>query len=80
MSKFGQLTLSTYNSLITNKRTVLVASYGKRGTPDYREAQIRWHEGCWSYEITDGYSRITVGASTRGLKSCLNLVEGKMAK
>lgn len=76
--KYGKLKLSTYKSLLTGKRTMLVASYGKIGTSDYREAQITWYQGAWTYEITDGYNSITVGASTRGLKSCLNLVEGKM--
>lgn len=75
---FGKLKLSTYSSLLTGKRTILVASYGKCGHGDYREAQIKVQGKHFMYTITDGYSILTTGASSRGIKSVLNIVEGKM--
>ena len=69
--------LSLYKSLLTNKKTILVASIGKCGYPDYREAQIRYSNGVFSYVITDGYNYLGIERSLgTNLKSALNIIEG----
>jgi hypothetical protein len=69
--------LSTYNSLLTGKRTVLVATIGKTGKPDYREIQVIREMNKFHFRITDGYTFLVVkGGFTQGLKSVLNIAEG----
>ena len=76
---FGKMKLSTYSSLLTNRKTVLVASYGKIGTSDYREAQIQLVNGKFTYIVTDGYNYLSI-VKTLGtnLKSALNIIEGNI--
>lgn len=78
MTKFGKLKISTYSSLLTNKKTVLVASYGKCGTSDYREAQISFKNGAFHYFITDGYNESIEKKLGVNLKSALNMIEGQI--
>lgn len=78
MSKYGKLKVTTYKSLLTGKRTMLVASYGKCGHENYREAQVTYSNGTWSYSLTDGYNCLGDGSSSRGIKSLLNILEGKL--
>jgi hypothetical protein len=68
--------LSTYKSLLTNKRTMFVASQGKCGYAGYVEYQILFQHGQWICYKTDGYKLDLVGtyAGSKGLKSVLNLV------
>jgi hypothetical protein len=47
--------LSTYKSLLTNKRTMLVASQGKCGHAGYVEYQVLFNQGHWQCYKTDGY-------------------------
>lgn len=75
---FGKLKLSTYNSLLTGKKTILVASIGKCGYSDYREAQIRFKNGAFFYIVTDGYSYMGIERKLgTNLKSALNIIESK---
>lgn len=71
--------LSTYNSLLTNKRTWFVASKGKCGDVGYVEYQILFKNGQWQCYKTDGYKLDLVGtfAGSKGLKSVLNLIWGR---
>ncbi len=75
---FGKLKLSTYSSLLTNKRTVLVASFGKCGTSDYREAIISWNGKVFCYHITDGYNESITKYLGSNLKSALNIIEPQL--
>ena len=71
--------LSTYNSLLTGKRTWLVASQGRCGYKGYVEYTIQLSQGQWQCYKTDGYELDLVGIypGSKGLKSVLNLVWGK---
>jgi len=71
--------LSTYKSLLTNKRTMFVASQGKCGYADYVEYQVLFRHGQWLCYKTDGFQLDLVGTydGSKGLKSVLNLVWGK---
>ncbi len=82
--------LQTYKSLLTNKRTMFVASQGKCGYAGYVEYQVLFSHGQWLCYKTDGYEldvpqtgspsgRHLVGtyAGSKGLKSVLNLIWGK---
>lgn len=71
--------LSTYKSLITNKKTMLVASKGKCGYEDYIEYQILLSHGQWLCYKTNGYELDLVGtfSSEKGIKSVLNLIWGR---
>lgn len=76
---YGKLKLSTYSSLLTGKRTVLVASIGKCGHEGYREAQIRWNGKAFTYIVTDGYNYLTIERTLGdNLKSALNIIEGSL--
>lgn len=70
--------LSTYNSLLTNKRTMLVASKGQCGYKGYVEYQVLFKGGQWQCYKTDGYELDLVGIypGSKGLKSVLNLIWG----
>lgn len=68
--------LSTYNSLLTNKHTCLVASIGKCGYEGYREIQIMYKNGTFHVNITDGYFTLKTFQQSTGLKSALNIAEG----
>lgn len=71
-----KLKITTYKSLLTNKKTVLVVSHNKCGYADYREAQIRCNNGKFSYIITDGYKYLTIEKTGfDNLKSLINIVE-----
>lgn len=77
---YGKLKISTYSSLRTNKKTVLVASIGKCGHEGYREAQISLKDGCFWYIVTDGYNFLGIEKKLgSNLKSALNIIEGKMS-
>ena len=68
--------LSTYNSLLTKKRTWLVVSKGKCGYKNYVEYQIMLVQGQWQCYKTDGYKLDLVGTfpGSKSLKSVLILV------
>lgn len=70
--------LSTYNSLLTNKRTMLVASKGQCGHAGYVEYQVMLSHGQWLCYKTDGYKLdlIKTYEGSKGLKSVLNLIWG----
>jgi len=70
--------LSTYNSLLTNKRTMLVASKGQCGHAGYVEYSILLSHGHWLCYKTDGYKLdlIKTYEGSKGLKSVLNLIWG----
>jgi len=78
-NKGTSMKLSTYKSLLTNKRTWFVASQGKCGYAGYVEYQILFQNKQWQCYKTDGYKLDLVGtyAGSKGLKSVLNLVWGK---
>lgn len=77
--KFGKLTLSTYSSLLTNKKTLLVASIGKCGHEGYREAQITFKNGAFYFIVTDGYNFLGIEKKLgQNLKSALNIIEGSI--
>ena len=78
-NKGKNMKLSTYSSLLTNKRTCLVASIGKCGYTGYKEIQVMAKNGQWVFNITDGYFTLNTGTFpiTKGLKSVLNILEGK---
>lgn len=79
MSKFGNMTITTYNSLLTGKRTVINASIGKCGHDGYKEAQIRWNGTNFTYIITDGYNYLSIERTLgTNLKSALNIIEGNL--
>lgn len=71
--------LSTYKSLLTNKRTMFVASQGKCGYDGYVEYQFLYSSGQWHCYKTDGFELDLIGtyAGSKGLKSVLNLVWGR---
>lgn len=71
--------LSTYNSLLTGKRTWLVASQGRCGYEGYVEYTIQLSQGQWQCYKTDGYELDLVGTypGSKSLKSVLNLIWGK---
>lgn len=78
---FGKLKLSTYSSLLTNKKTVLVASVGKCGYKGYLEAQIRYVNGAFCYQVSDGYNYLSIEKRLgSNLKSALNIIEGDFAR
>jgi hypothetical protein len=68
--------LSTYKSLLTNKRTMFVASEGKCGHAGYVECQVLFSHGQWLCFKTDGYKLDLVATypGSKGLKSVLNLI------
>lgn len=68
--------LSTYKSLLTGKRTWLVASKGKCGYAGYVEYTIQLSQGQWQCYKTDGYKLDLVGTypGSKGLKTVLNLI------
>jgi len=78
-NKEGNMKLSTYKSLLTNKRTMIVLSIGKCGHKGYREVQVTYRMGHYQYQITEGYTWLTAGSlpGEKGLKSVLNILEGK---
>lgn len=78
-NKEGNMKLSTYKSLLTNKRTIIVLSIGKCGHKGYREVQVTYRMGHYQYQITEGYTWLTAGSlpGEKGLKSVLNILEGK---
>lgn len=68
--------ISTYKSLMTNKRTwVIVANKVKCGYKGYRELQIMMVRGQWEVYETDGYKLdlVRVYSSEKALKSIINL-------
>ena len=65
MTKFGKLTISTYSSLLTGKRTILTASVGKCGHEGYKEAQVRWNGKAFTYIVTDGYKGLSIGSKLK---------------
>ena len=69
--------LTTYKSLLTGKRTWLVANNATRcGHVGYVEYTIQFQKGQWLCYKTDGYKLDLVGiySGSKGLKSVLNLV------
>lgn len=67
--------LSTYRAF--RKPLMIVASVGKCGYNEYREAQIRFYDGAFHYIITDGYKYLGIERRLgKNLKSALNIVEG----
>jgi hypothetical protein len=50
------MNVTTYKSLLTGKRTMVVASMGKCGYKGYREAKIMLVNGALTYVVTDGYT------------------------
>lgn len=69
--------ITTYRSLLTGKRTMVVVSIGKCGHEGYREAQIRFYDGAFHYIVTDGYKYLGIERKLGGnLKSALNIIEG----
>lgn len=71
--------VTLYNSLLTNKKTMVVLSIGKCGYEGYREVQVTYRMGHYQYQIVDGYTFLTCGSmdGNKGLKSVLNILEGK---
>lgn len=71
--------LSTYNSLLTGKRTWLTASKGKCGHEDYIEYQILFSRGEWICYKTNGYTvdLVKTYPGSKSLKSVINLVWGR---
>ena len=71
--------ISTYKSLLTNNRTMVVLSIGKCGYEGYIEVHVTYRMGHYQYQITEGYTWLTAGSlpGDKGLKSVLNISEGK---
>jgi hypothetical protein len=68
--------LTLYKSLLTGKKTMLVASIGKCGYSNYKEIQIMFHVGVFTWLITDGYKVLKEGVHNHSLKSALNIALG----
>lgn len=77
-TKEQAMKLSTYKSLLTNKRTMFVASRGRCGHAGYVEYQVLYSRGEWLCYKTDGYTvdLIKTYPGSKGLKSVLNLIWG----
>ena len=76
---FGKMKLSTYSSLLTGRKTWLVASIGKCGYKGYKEAQVFCKNGKFSYIVTDGYNYLTIEKQLgSNLKSALNIIESNL--
>ncbi len=78
-NKGDNMKLSTYKSLLTNKRTMFVASQGRCGYAGYVEYQVLFRDGHWHCYKTDGYKLDLVAtyAGSKGIKSVLNLIWGR---
>lgn len=72
--------ISTYKSLLTNKKTHVIVSIGKCGHKGYREAQIRMVDGNLAFIITDGYNYLTIERTgfKVSLKSVINHAHAAM--
>jgi hypothetical protein len=68
------MNLSTYKSLLTNNRTMFVASKGKCGYAGYVEYQFLYSSGQWLCYKLDLVATLP---GAKGLKSVLNLVWGR---
>lgn len=64
--------LSLYNSLLTSRKTMLVAAFGKCGHAGYREVQIMRVNGKFRAIVTDGYRFLTGYYYDDNLKIALN--------
>lgn len=69
-----KLKYSTYKTLLTCKRTMLVISKGKCGYKDYKELQISYRQGNWIAELVDGYRTLEYKIFTgdKSIKSIIN--------
>jgi hypothetical protein len=67
--------VSTYKSLLTNKKTMLVIGNNLPYSKGYQELQITFYKGAWRVDITDGYSIqfSKVLPRDKGIKSLINL-------
>lgn len=73
--------ITTYNSLLTGKRTTVIVSLGKTGHSGYKEIQIRRIDNMWVFKFTDGYNTLQTGTSVNpNLKSVINILEGYAKK
>ena len=70
---------STYNSLLTGKKTMLVVSKGKCGYANYRELKITLRANVWTWSINDSYNNLASGSynGDKALKSVVNLAWGR---
>jgi hypothetical protein len=68
--------ITTYKSLLTGKKTMVVASIGKCGHAGYREVQVVCEGAHFHWRITDGYNWLKSGFHVSSLKSALNIAEG----
>jgi hypothetical protein len=69
--------ISTYNSLLTDKKTQLIVSNDFQGDNRFRQAIITYSNGSFSYIITDGYNYLTIQKhGFTNLKSLINIVHG----
>jgi hypothetical protein len=66
--------LSIYKSILTDKKTVLVASKGNCGYANYQELQIYYFNGRFEWYLGDGYRHQAVGRGD-SLKEILNLFD-----
>lgn len=71
--------VTLYKTLLTDRKTMVVMSIGKCGHKGYREVQVTYRMGHYQYAITEGYTYLTSGSfdGSKGLKSVLNILEGK---
>ena len=67
--------ITAYNSLLTDKKTILVMSGGRCGYSDYVEYQIMLHKDSWYVYKTDGFkfNFVKTFDGSKGLKSIINL-------
>jgi len=64
---------STYTSLLTGRKTMFIAAYGKCGYANYKEIQITCENGLFFWQISNGYKLVTIGYPANSLKAALSL-------
>lgn len=72
------MNISTYNTILTNRRTIVVVDNGQSYSSGlYRESRIRLQNGQMEYCITDGFNVLQDWKPVRNnLKSAINIVQG----
>jgi hypothetical protein len=67
--------ITAYNSLLTNKKTILVMSGGIRGYNDFVEYYIMLDKNSWYVYRTNGrmFDLVKTFDGSKGLKSIINL-------
>lgn len=68
--------LSVYRSLLTDKKTWLIVSFGTYADNTYREILIRYYEGRFWYQSR--FPELSIERPLgENLKSAINIIQGK---